>query len=542
MNKKSLINPKCLLLLLSVFIEITISSQASSSQKFIVYAWEFTTSNNEINSLTKSFTNEFEEELIQSKIFTVLERRNFNKLLSHKDNERAILKIEDIPTNTLDSLKFKQANSVIFGEVFDDIESGQVKITATLQKFDGTSVSKNSVDLSRGKRFDAESRREKMKELVEKFREEKIVDPPDKGNNNSILEKTLLKISKSIKGAPPVASIYNKQLQKIVDSIQEQPNFEKQNPKITALAYRLYAASILLQPLNKNTNPLIPVDLSFPWLERTLAVNYAFKDNNEFKSSVEYLRQILTKNPNSLPMEEYLKHKFRIAMIEADEKEVCNQVYNSLIIILTIQRANNPNKNKIEKKELASIELGFSLGSKLILVTLPENHNNRLSPSVNFTDKKLKKALNDLGISGNESKTIFDNLQVAFKNPNNLMAASIVLDEINKIKDFLSTDCSPSKYASTFRIGVFEGYALENALVIADLKPNPVQVAQFETLLKKWRDNVPSDILIAYLPEQLTDAINKTKNRLKTISDIETQIKTCKDVLNLVNEWDKIFD
>jgi len=348
------------------------------------------------------------------------------------------------------------------------------------------------------------------------------------------INQTLVEISNSMLFFPYAAFIYHDKLKEIVDQINILPGFEKKHSSLAAFAYRLYSASIILKPQDSKTSPLKALDFGYPWLMRALAVNFKFEDDNELILVGNYIRKILIEMPPSVKMEELLKNEFRIAMVESDESEINTQVKNAVEIIKNF--IDKKAMNTLEKKELAAIQLGFTLGGKIILITLPQNHKNRLSPMFHFTDEKLLKALNVLEITESESNKIIGNLQKAFKNPNHVMAASLVIDEINKIRNFLVTLSSGNKYAAIFRIGIAEGYRLECALIVSGLNPNATQMAQFESLIKKWSQNLTSDLIVAHLPEELTQAIHKTNIKLATIKDLENQIAACKILLELINQ------
>ncbi|GAK50697.1 hypothetical protein U14_01930 [Candidatus Moduliflexus flocculans] len=140
--------------------------QAQGRKDFHLYVWDFGTRNGEKNELTDNFTVEFEDALIQANCYSVLERRNYDRLMSQKDNERAIMTVEGISDYSLQNLQVLEANAVIFGEVYDDVQSGEIKITALVQAFDGQKLTTKSVKLSRGKRLDMGSREESMQELA----------------------------------------------------------------------------------------------------------------------------------------------------------------------------------------------------------------------------------------------------------------------------------------------------------------------------------------------------------------------------------------
>ena len=138
---------------------------AGSPDSIRCYVWDFAMRNGTRNELTRQLTVEFEEKLAQKKFCTVLERRNYARLIAQKDNEKAVLRLEGVSQATVDTLKAYDANTVVFGEVYDDINSGSYKVTATFQRFDNT---KNvwSVRIPRGLINDAASREKAMEELV----------------------------------------------------------------------------------------------------------------------------------------------------------------------------------------------------------------------------------------------------------------------------------------------------------------------------------------------------------------------------------------
>ncbi len=116
--------------------------------------------------LRKRFTSAFEEALLNEGCIHVLERRAYDRVIAHKDNERIVASVSGIPEEDLDSLKAHSANAVLFGEVHDDFDSGEVKVSVTLQAFTGEKILSESVRFSRGKRHDAESREKAMEELA----------------------------------------------------------------------------------------------------------------------------------------------------------------------------------------------------------------------------------------------------------------------------------------------------------------------------------------------------------------------------------------
>ncbi|MGH9421751.1 MAG: hypothetical protein ACRD3J_17365, partial [Thermoanaerobaculia bacterium] len=82
-------------------------------------------------------------------------------------NERALQDIGEISAAGAVELKKLGANVVVFGEMYDDVESGEVSITVTFQDFSGKKLLIKSILMRRGLVRDASSRRERLVALVD---------------------------------------------------------------------------------------------------------------------------------------------------------------------------------------------------------------------------------------------------------------------------------------------------------------------------------------------------------------------------------------
>ncbi|NNE76665.1 MAG: hypothetical protein HKN31_06280 [Pricia sp.] len=138
-----------------------------SNNDSIVYVWDFTVSNGSIKEIGAMLTNDFETELINSGLYTVLERRRYNRVLAHQDLEKKIADIQNVPSASMDSLRANRAEVVIFGEVKDDIESGVYEVTVTFQNLNEVILRKGSVLIGRGLIRDNQTRKQFMKDLVD---------------------------------------------------------------------------------------------------------------------------------------------------------------------------------------------------------------------------------------------------------------------------------------------------------------------------------------------------------------------------------------
>lgn len=132
----------------------------------VVYVWDFSVNDPSIKEFGKMLTDDFETELINSGLYTVLERRRFNRLQSHVNLESRIANVQSLSTTSLDSLKAVQAGAVFFGEVYDDIQGGEVKISVTLQNLNGQNLRKGDIAIKRSRIDDPETRKSAMKSLM----------------------------------------------------------------------------------------------------------------------------------------------------------------------------------------------------------------------------------------------------------------------------------------------------------------------------------------------------------------------------------------
>lgn len=148
--------------MLLLFSILAIPSRAADN----VVVWDFATREGEKSKITESLTYEFEESLSQNCAYTVLERRNLDRLQAVIQNERALQSIGQITAGGATELKRLGATLVVFGEMFDDDESGEIIVTVTFQDFAGKKVLIKSTSLRRGLLRDSASRRESMATLA----------------------------------------------------------------------------------------------------------------------------------------------------------------------------------------------------------------------------------------------------------------------------------------------------------------------------------------------------------------------------------------
>jgi hypothetical protein len=166
-----MLNAKTSMLAVLLSLVLGLSTWISGQEmKERVYIWDFDDRTGKNPKLTERITKAFEEALIQARCFQVLERRQFDKLLAQSRNEKAISDLNDISKKSLGEVKrITNAQIVILGEVDDDVDSGQFKITVSLQRFDSPKEAVESIKLLRGRINDSEIREQAMRDLVKKI-------------------------------------------------------------------------------------------------------------------------------------------------------------------------------------------------------------------------------------------------------------------------------------------------------------------------------------------------------------------------------------
>lgn len=134
-----------------------------------IYVWEFTTREGVRNDITQSLTEEFEEALIQSECCNVLQRRHYARLFDQKQSEAAIMKLNSISQDKASTLKSLDGNTVVFGEVYDDTNSGQVKFSINFESFNGKILKKASTYLAKYDLANPAKREEAVGKIMEEL-------------------------------------------------------------------------------------------------------------------------------------------------------------------------------------------------------------------------------------------------------------------------------------------------------------------------------------------------------------------------------------
>jgi hypothetical protein len=159
-----------------------------AEQPSFIYVVSFTSPTIRDTPLLVSFTDLYEEALLASQRYRIHNRRTVQQILAEAESEAAIQSMNDLSPKSRHRLAtIEKVDGLIFGEVVDDVASGEIVITATLQSFDSTTHWKRRAVMKRGLVMDLASRTVAMQELARSddasrgARREASADPADHG-------------------------------------------------------------------------------------------------------------------------------------------------------------------------------------------------------------------------------------------------------------------------------------------------------------------------------------------------------------------------
>ncbi len=104
--------------------------------------------------------------------------------------------------------------------------------------------------------------------------------------------------------------------------------YERQAPREAAIAYRLYAAYLLLQPSGQSIRSRCKDAL--PWVKRTLETYEAIGDAEQLKASQRLLTDIADGKTAKVEPPDIFRHFLRVAMVEASDERVAEEVSSYL--------------------------------------------------------------------------------------------------------------------------------------------------------------------------------------------------------------------
>lgn len=168
---------KQLLILVCVFVAVPFALNAQGAAKVDIYVWDFNANTSEIEKYAAMLTEDFETELVKLKDYSVLQRRNHNLVVAHRDMEDAITNVTGLPSETINQLKTLRAEQVAFGKLIDDEESGVYEVTVFFQDLNNGEIQKKeSISIDRPLLSSNSHRKQYMKKLIDKLHAQELLE------------------------------------------------------------------------------------------------------------------------------------------------------------------------------------------------------------------------------------------------------------------------------------------------------------------------------------------------------------------------------
>jgi hypothetical protein len=132
---------------------------------------------------------------------------------------------------------------------------------------------------------------------------------------------------------PGAAGAFKTYIEPIANKVWADQRYEKQAPHESALIYRLYAATLLLER-PPDGNIVKTVQTALPWLRKAVLLDDETHDRKELQDAVNFFEQMAAGKVAEVKMSTMLGHQFRVAMPGAKPGEIEKHV-QSMVQLLT---------------------------------------------------------------------------------------------------------------------------------------------------------------------------------------------------------------
>lgn len=162
-------------------------------------------SNGSIDAPTVSrITDDFESILFTNHCYELIDRKNVDDLLRQLRNERQLYSIRDFEPRVKDLLKFEHATAVVFGQIDDDIKSGDIILRVKTESFDSRILATGSGRIRRGVVNDHDNRITLVKEALNGLCGADLNGPRPESTQTSAIDGFLFKLDRCLGGTTSV--------------------------------------------------------------------------------------------------------------------------------------------------------------------------------------------------------------------------------------------------------------------------------------------------------------------------------------------------
>lgn len=128
---------------------------------------------------------------------------------------------------------------------------------------------------------------------------------------------------------PLAASSFKEDLEPLANKLWADSRYEQRAPQATALVYRLYAATLLLQRPNNGTIEEMTKN-ALPWLRKAIALDKKSSDRGELIEAEKFFTKFVERKIPRIKVSILLTHQFRVAMPGAAVAEIEKHVQASI--------------------------------------------------------------------------------------------------------------------------------------------------------------------------------------------------------------------
>lgn len=157
---------------------------------------------------------------------------------------------------------------------------------------------------------------------------------------------------------PGAASVFKSEIEPIANKIWADQRYEQQAPHESALIFRLYAATLLIErPVDDNIMKVIKNAL--PWVRKAVVLDDKAGDHGELKRAVSFLDQVAQGKFKNVKLSVMLKHQFRVAMPGAKPAEIEKHVQS---MVQLMKKLVKPTAGGSSPKEDLNYLVRYKLG------------------------------------------------------------------------------------------------------------------------------------------------------------------------------------
>lgn len=181
------------------------------------------------------------------------------------------------------------------------------------------------------------------------------------------------KLAMQVRQDTTLLGVADDRFRRLAEQAASNVNYERQAPREAAIAYRLYAAHLLIQPTGQSK--LAKAKDGLPWLSRAAKVDRTVGDFAEVQVAERFFRHTVGARRADIDPQDYLRYAMRTAMVEASREQVAEEVTLYMraarkALTPTAKGGSSPSEDAEYLWNYAEKEGGASVGISLMALRL----------------------------------------------------------------------------------------------------------------------------------------------------------------------------